>query len=209
MSGYAGVLLSRDVLNCRIRRRFSIQPRSSQSTKLSVALRLICVALMLLFGSPLSAQSQNENVIRAAFVFNLTKYIEWPQSSNQLAIGFIGDGPMGATLKDMLSGKSSESRPIQIFLSPSDEVLERCNLVYISYSSPKKIREALERIGNRSILTVGETGSFTRDGGMIGLVRVGEQMQIQVNMDATQAARLKVSSRLLNLSSVIRITGKN
>jgi hypothetical protein len=154
------------------------------------------------------AQSQNEYAVRTAFVFNLTKYVEWPRASTSLTIGFIGDGPMGEALKSMLPGKTSESRPLQVLLLPSDEALDRCDLIYISYSSPKKIRAALDRLGNRSILTVGETDSFTKAGGMVGLVRVGEQMQIQVNTAATQAARLKVSSRLLNLSSVVRIVGK-
>lgn len=172
--------------------------------------RSICVlSVLLLFGPPARAQSQNEYAVRAAIVLNLTKYIEWPKTSNELTIGFIGDSPMGETIQNMLAGKTNESRPIQMLLSPTAETIDRCDIIYIAHSSSKKTRAALDRVGNRSILTVGETGSFTHDGGMVGLVRVGEQVQIQINLDATQAARLKVSSRLLNLSSVVRITGKS
>jgi hypothetical protein len=168
-----------------------------------------CILILLLLSGPaVLAQSQNEYAVRAAFVLNLAKYVEWPQASPVLTVGFIGEGPMGDTLKQMLDGKSSDSRPIQVLLYPSNEALERCNIIYITHSSSKKNRAALERVGSRSILTVGESDSFTREGGMVGLVRVGEKVQIQINLDATQAARLRISARLLNLSSVVRITGK-
>jgi hypothetical protein len=174
------------------------------------SMRLACIlSVLLLCGAPARAQLQNEYAVRAAFVLNLTKYVEWPQGSPVLTVGFIGEGPMGDTLKQMLAGKTNDSRPVQVVLLPSAEALERCNIVYIAHSSSKKIRAALERVGNRSILTVGDSDGFTREGGMVGLVRVGERVQIQINLDATQAARLRVSSRLLNLSNVVRITGKN
>jgi hypothetical protein len=155
-----------------------------------------------------SAQLQNEYAVKAAFVLNLTKYVEWPQTNSELTIGFVGEGPMGETLKTMLAGKTNGFRPIHVLLSPSDEAMERCDIVYIADASSKKIRAALERVGSRSVLTVGDTDSFMRAGGMVGLVRVGEQMQIHVNLGAVRAARLRISSRLLNLTSVIQTTGK-
>jgi hypothetical protein len=197
--------------NCNRSRRFRVWQWRRQARKRPLPLPRLqyILTLLLLFGAPASAQLQNEYAVRAAFVLNLTKYVEWPQASVALTVCSIGDGPIGETLKQMLAGKTNESRPIQVLLFPSDEALERCHIVYIAHSSSKKIRAALDRVGNRSILTVGDTDSFTREGGMVGLVRVGEQMQIQVNLDATQAARLKVSSRLLKLSSVVRVAGTN
>jgi hypothetical protein len=209
MSVPASTLMN-STLNCNHGRRLRVRRWRWQARKLPLPVRLkYILALLLLFGPSASAQLQNEYAVRAAFVLNLTKYVEWPQASNALTVCSIGDGPIGETLKQMLAGKNNESRPIQVLLFPSDEALERCDIIYIAHSSSKKIREALDRVGNRSILTVGDTDSFTREGGMVGLVRVGEQMQIQINMDAIQAARLKVSARLLNLSSVVRITGKH
>ncbi len=208
MSVRASTLMSRG-FNCNRRCRFRVW-QCCWHAKQPLALRLpYILAILLLFGSPAFAQLQNEYAVRAAFVLNLTKYVEWPQASIALTVCSIGEGPIGETLKQMLAGKTNESRPIQVLLSPSDEALERCDIIYIAQSSSKKIRAALDRVGNRSILTVGDTDSFTREGGMIGLVRVGEQMQIRINLDATQAAGLKVSSRLLKLSSVVRIAGKN
>ncbi len=167
--------------------------------------------LWLLAGSLLSpavfAQSRSEREVKVAFVYNLTKYVEWPHEANELVVGYVGDDPtMGKTLHDMLSGKISENRTIRVVLFPSEDALSRCDLLYVGYQSAKKIRPVLERVSKAGTLTVGDAGVFARAGGMIGLVTVHEHVQIEVNLEAAQASRLKISSRLLGLSSVIRVT---
>jgi len=103
----------------------------------------------------------------------------------------------------MLDGKNSDSRLIHVVLSPSAEELERCNILYIADSSPQKTRAALEKVHSKGILTVGDTNSFLRQGGMIGLVTVGEQVQIQVRLEIAQESRLKISSRLLSIAVLV------
>jgi hypothetical protein len=175
--------------------------------KPAILVRLACAfALMSLVAPPASAQLQDERAVKAAFVFNLTKYVEWPHPSDELVIGFIGDSSMGEVLRKTLAGKTSESRPIRVLLSPSDDELERCNIFYIAQSSPAKIRSALDKVRNKSILTVGDAEPFAREGGMVGLVRAGEQVQIQVNLEVTRESQLKISFRLLNLSVIVRST---
>ena len=170
---------------------------------------LSCVfifSLISLFAPLLSAQLKDESAVKAALVFNLTKYVEWPHQSQALTIGFVGDGPMGETLQKVLDGKTSESRPIRVLLFPSDGQLEQCNILYIAQSSPNKIRAAIDKVRNKGVLTVGDSDSFARNGGMVGLVRTGDQVQIQVNLEATEESQLKISSRLLNLSTIVQGT---
>jgi hypothetical protein len=163
-----------------------------------------CVlSLLLLMPRTGQAQSHDEHAVKAALVFNLTKYVEWPQGNNEVVIGFIGEGPMGEVLKKMLDGKASESRPIHVLLSPSDQDLEHCYILYIADPSPKKIRAALDRVRDKSILTVGDTESFVREGGMISLVTVGDLVQIQVRLEVAHQSRLKISSRLLNIAVLV------
>jgi len=168
--------------------------------------RACAVLLLFLLWTPgvLAAQARNELQVKAAFVYNLTKYVEWPQSTGPLLIGVVGDGPMGSILKEMMSGKRSDSRPIEvILLSPDDAALTRCHLLFISFRSQKKNREVLEKVRRAGILTVGDADSFARDGGMIGLVTLENHVQIQVNLEAVTEARLKLSSRLLQLAMLV------
>jgi len=156
-----------------------------------------------LLGSFLNAQELDERAIRVAYVYNLTKYVDWPSAGNQLVVCYVGDGPMGEALEKMLAGKTSESRLIRVVLSPNDDDLDKCDVVYVAYSSPLKVHATLDHLRNKSVLTLGDSVSFPKNGGMIGLVRVGQQVQMIVNLDAIQRTRLKISSRVLNLATIV------
>ena len=163
---------------------------------------LLVALAVALPGAQLWAQ-HDERSVRAAFFYNLTKYVEWPHPSQELVIGFVGDGGVGETLEKVIAGKNSPERTIRVVLAPSDEELGRCQVVYVGYASPDKIRGVLEKVRNKNILSVGESDRFARMGGMVGLVRVGDEIQIEVNLEAVQAAELRMSSRLLNLAFIV------
>jgi len=91
-----------------------------------------------LLGPFMNAQDLDERAIRVAYVFNLTKYVEWPRAGNQLVVCFVGDGPMGEALEKMLAGKTSDSRLIRVVLSPNEESLDQCDVIYVAFSSSKK-----------------------------------------------------------------------
>jgi hypothetical protein len=151
-----------------------------------------------------SAQQRDERAVRAAYVFNLTKYVQWPQETSELIIGFIGSPTTGEKLRELLEGKTSESRSIHVALFPSEEELQKCSILYLTDTPSRKLRAALDKPASRGILTVGESDLFVREGGMVGLVKVGDQIQIQVNLEAMQQAGVKISSRLLNVAVLVR-----
>ena len=173
--------------------------------------RLICVVLpfyvfflaVCLFPRSAVAQERDERTLKSAFVFNLTKYVEWPSPKDGLAICFVGEGPMGESLETLLQGKSSESRVIHVVLFPKDDSIDQCDVLYIGNAAPKKVRSVLDRIRSKSVLSIADSESFPKDGGMVALVRSGQQIQMQINLEAVQDAKLKISSRVLNLATII------
>jgi hypothetical protein len=155
-----------------------------------------------------AGQAKDEQAVKAAFVFNLTKYVEWPAgiAHDEIVIGFTGEGSMGAMLKQVLSGKVAGGRTVRVSVEPSREELQHCNILYISQSSPQKVRAVLERIAHSSVLTVGDTASFAQLGGAVALVTTGAHVQIQINPAAVEAAQIKISSRLLSLATLVSQT---
>lgn len=149
------------------------------------------------------AQPRDERAVRAAYVFNLTKYVEWPADRGELWIGFVGQRSNGEFLFKLLDGKMSDSRPIHVVLAPSEEELKKCSIFYVAETQHKRVQAALERASARNLLTVGEAEPFAMNGGMVGLVKVGDQIQIQVNLEVTQRAGIKISSRLLSLAQIV------
>ena len=176
-------------------------PRRCTAGALPFLLSLAALLLMLAAASP--AQIYNPDSVKTAFVFNLTKYVEWRHSRAELVIGFVGAGPMRERLNSFLSGKVSESRTIHVVLDPSGEALGNCDILFLG-AMPAKTRLAwLQEVRNKSVLTVSDDESFAKEGGMVGLVAVGDHVQIEINLEAAQAARLKISSRLLNVAVLV------
>lgn len=162
------------------------------------------LVLVALLPAVSAAQSEDERAVRAAFVFNVSRYVEWPGEKKELVIGFIGTRDTGEFLQKMLDGRKSESRPIHVMLFPSDDELSQCSILYIAESQAKKTHNTLDKVEGKSILTIGEADTFARDGGMVGLVEVGNQIHMEVNPEAAQHAGIKIGPRLLNLARIVR-----
>jgi hypothetical protein len=164
---------------------------------------LALAALLPMLAAASPAQVHNANAVKTAFVFNLTKYVEWRHSHAELVIGFVGAGTMGERLNSSLSGKISESKTIRVVLDPSDEALGNCDILFLGAMPAKSRHALLQKVQNKSVLTVSDDGSFAKEGGMVGLVTAGDHVQIEINLEAVEAARLKISSRLLNVAVLV------
>jgi TonB family protein len=164
---------------------------------------LLVLVLLTGFLSPVWLASQDERAIRAAYVFNLTKYVEWPPESQQLVIGVIGNRGTGEFLQKLLHGRMSGSRPLQVKLSSSIADLRDCNIIYLAEGLPKKTLAAIETMHFEGVLTIGETDTFPDEGGMIALVRLGDQVQMQLNPEAVERGGVKLDSQLLKLAVIV------
>lgn len=169
----------------------------------SLAYSALLLAVFALGAERSLPAQQDERSVRAAYVFNLTRYVSWPQPRTRLLIGVVGSGETGPVLKQLLDGKMSDGRRIAVTLHPAEPELHRCDVVYLSDPAAYDTRLLLRRLNSQGTLTVGETDGFVRSGGMVGLVRSGDQMQVEVDLAALHAAALDMSSRLLRLAILI------
>ena len=163
---------------------------------------VVAVALLCALSTDLLHAQQDEYAVRAAYVFNLTKYVTWPRKRDRLVVGVFGDGSTGPILSQVLDRKMSDGKTIYVVLHPSESELRDCDILYVTKPSAAELHSILKRAAGQPVLTVGETDEFTRAGGMVGLVRSGDQMQIQVNLASLRAAQLQMSSRLLRLAVI-------
>lgn len=166
------------------------------------SLIVVAAAVFCLIPGEILHAQQDEYAVRAAYVFNLTKYVTWPRKRDRLVVGVFGDGSTGPILSQVLDRKMSDGKTIHVVLHPSDSELRDCDILYVTKPSPTELHSILKRAAGQPVLTVGETDEFTRAGGMVGLVRSGDEMQIQVNLASLKAAQLQMSSRLLRLAVI-------
>jgi hypothetical protein len=147
-----------------------------------------------------------EYKLKAAFLFNFAKYVEWPpaafaEATSPMVIGILGENPFRDDLEPTIRDKTINNRPLVIkeFRSPAEAT--NCHILFISTSEKQRLPEILKSLHGASVLTVGETDRFTETGGMINFVTGGNKIRFQINVEAAKSAGLKVSSKLLSLAS--------
>jgi hypothetical protein len=162
---------------------------------------------------PLNSQDlelrPSEYEIKAAFLYNFAKFIEWPDNSRQCQqdtaiIGILGEDPFGTILERVIGEKTIRMKEISIQRYSNVQNVRECHILFIGQSEKWRLSTILKQLSNRHILTVSEIDGFTEQGGMIGLFIENNRIRFQINQDAIEAAELKISSKLLKLASIIR-----
>jgi len=164
-----------------------------------------CLALLLLPGVRLAAQSAGEYELKAAFLYKLASFVEWPDalSNGPLCIGVLGQDPFGPALDEIVKGKSYQGRSFEIRrFKPGQE--SKCQILFISPLEPKKLRAVLDRLQGAAVLTVADVPGFCAGGGMVNLGLAENKVQLEINIVAAEAAGLHLNSRLLSLAKIVR-----
>lgn len=163
---------------------------------------ILCVCL--LFITQLTAFPQQDvRAVRTAFLYNLTKYVNWRPAQRQIVIGYLGNRDLGPALARVLDGKDVDGRTIHVLLYPGTSDFDRCDVLYLEEMDSRRLREILNQVRDKRVLTVGDTELVPRMGGMVGLVRNGDQIQLEINADAARGAGFQISSRVLDLAVIV------
>ena len=166
--------------------------------------RIIIVTLLTVACQGTLGASTAEYAVKAAYLYNLAKFTEWPNTEQLggLTMCLYGKDPFGGFLDEAVRGKQAHGLPILIRRLPAgDEHLDGCQVLF--FGSTVRIEPVLNRLQGRSILTVGESDGFSERGGMIGLVVDHGSVRFDINLAAIAGGRLRVSSRLIEIGRVV------
>lgn len=141
--------------------------------------------------------------VKAAFLYNFAKFIDWPASisvtpDKTFVIGVVGDTPVLAALSS-LEGSEIKGRRLVVrrFVRPE---VAACHVLFVDAAQTAAFAQEAAGLREVPILTVGEGDEFLKAGGMIAFVKDGGKMRYRVRAHAAEAARLSISSKLLNLA---------
>lgn len=172
------------------------------------AIRLCGLILLLvcafLSGQPLAAQSRGltEYEIKAGFLFNFTKFVEWPEgtfvdSSSPIILGIVGENPFGNLLTETAAGKTVNGRAVLVRQFKEGQDLRTCQVLFIASTNKKHLVQTLEKLKGSRVLTIGEGSAFTQSGGMIAFLVEGNKVRLEIDLEAVSEAHLKMSSKLI------------
>jgi hypothetical protein len=173
-----------------------------------MAMLMVCAVMQ--YG-PVTAQSAEltESEIKAGFLYNFTKFVEWPQDAfadarAPIVLGIVGANPFG-TLLVGAAGKTVNGRAVLVKQFKEDEDLRGCQILFVSSSEKRHTAQILEKVKGARVLTVGEGPGFTQAGGMIAFVVEGNKVRLMIDLDATSEAGLKISAKVI---AVARLVGR-
>jgi len=174
---------------------------------------LLAILTMSMIGcSVLSAHAQASSVseyrVKAAFVYNFAKFVDWPAvafANNQapLILCIVGTDPFGTVL-EVFKDKTIQHRKFVVQHKSQGEALNDCRIIFISASERHSLGRLLEPLQDNLILTVSDVDGFLEVGGMINLITVANKIRFEVNLDAVRRAGLTISARLLKLATTVK-----
>jgi hypothetical protein len=168
------------------------------------------VLAALVFATRGEAQApMDEAQVKAMFVYNFLKFVEWPSDSSARArdpfvVVIIGDGATADAAERFLESKTVGERQVVVRRIQWDQPLAGARAAFVLERDAKKLHRVLDAAASAGVLTIGEGESFTSRGGVIGLLVEDRKVRFDVDTSAAQTAGLRVSSKLLALTRAVR-----
>ena len=173
-----------------------------------VILIVLMVSVVMSGSWDASAGSFKEYEVKAVFLFNFAKFIEWPPAAfkdaqSAVTLCILGKDPFGDAL-DSLRDKTIEGRKLVIRRVSKIEEADKCHILFVSASEKESLSHILKVTRSWNVLTVGDTKGFAESGVMINLLNTDDKVGFEINIEAAKNASLRISSNLLKLGKVIK-----
>jgi hypothetical protein len=170
---------------------------------------LVLLGLLIFGGHTVFAAPaiSKEYQLKAAFLYNFTKFIDWPpqrfsSETSPIVIAVFGKNPFEGELEKLVNGRLVNGRAINVRFIESAADIPAAHIVFVA--AGEEARLDASTFGEAGVLTVGESAEFADRGGIIRFTLVDEKVRFEINQASSEKAGLKLSGQLLKLATVIR-----
>jgi hypothetical protein len=168
-------------------------------------------SFLLLQTAAAGAASQARDQEKTDFLYNFSKFVEWPPSAYDsrgihFHICILGEDSLGDAFNNMLN-KTIQGRIPKIRRVRGLWGIEKCNLLFIGASESGRLAEILAALRGSNVLTVSDIPGFARRGGMVAMIMEEEKIGFEINLDSLTGAGLKIKSQLLRLAGRVYTRG--
>jgi hypothetical protein len=169
----------------------------------------LLTALALVSSSALALRQASPMELRAAFIFNFAKFTEWPIATigdnDPISLCVVDDDEEASDMfRRVVKGRSVGTHGLAVRTRALDDNLSECQVVYAPDLDAKSATALLTQVADSPVLTISDYDQFARMGGVANFIVEDGMIRFAINVESTQRARLKVSSRLLTLAKVVR-----
>jgi hypothetical protein len=162
-----------------------------------------CSLALIFCGGQVSSAPAPEYQVKAVFLFNFAKFVDWPPSafpnaSTPLVIGVLGRDPFGSYLDDTVRGERVNSRQLIVQQYRQLSEIKTCHILFISRSESDRLDQIVASLRYRKILVVTDADGG-KGGVIIRFINEGNRIRFKIDVEAAKAANLTISSKLLRL----------
>ena len=194
--------------------------RRKPAAAVRAAGRLVWLFLVLLSGSaglvlPVLGQADAATgyEVKAAFLFNFAKFIEWSPGAfatprSPFVVCVLGPDPFGNILDNTLQKKTIGDRAFTVERLKDKADVRHCHMVFVSYLESAHLAEIVESLRGAHVLLAGESNKFAVSGGTIEFTLEDNHVHLTINTDAANRSGLKFSSKLLALATIVHDEGR-
>jgi len=169
----------------------------------------LCASLLMATRAlPASSEGvDREYAVKAAFIYNFAQFVDWPADAFEsekapIVIGILGTNPFDDSLEQAVQGKTVNGRAFKVEHFSTLDELRPCQILFVSSSQTPHLQELFEKLRGKPVLTIGESQEFPWAGGIIRFYLDESRVRFEVNPNAAETARLKISSKLLSLARI-------
>jgi len=170
------------------------------------AMLLRAVLCLLFAASPaiISANEITEHQIKAAYLYQLTQFVEWPEAAFDVQqptfrLCVLGNDAIARQLTP-LSKRTHNGRPIIVAFPQSISTVHGCHLLYIGASDSHHEAAILKKFKDAPMLTVSSQPGFAARGGIIGFVIVDKRVRLVINRIVARHVGIELSAKLLEVA---------
>ncbi|MEO7209038.1 MAG: YfiR family protein [Steroidobacteraceae bacterium] len=160
-----------------------------------------------------AADAPTENQVQAVFLFNFTRFVEWPPQtfaapSDPFVIGIVGSDPFGARLDEAVRNEQINGHILTVRRFRSISEVDNCQILFIDRSEIGRLGQILAALDHHSTLTVSEADGAAQHGVMIQFATENSRIRLRINVDSARAVGLTISSKLLRPAKIIGADSK-
>jgi hypothetical protein len=159
--------------------------------------------------SPQASQGESlEYRLKAAFIYKITDFIDWPldafeDKSSPLTISVIGRSPFFEGLNSLKEEKLKNRKLILRSSQKIDEQTKSSHIVVVGALQEYRLEKILASLKNSHALIIGENQGFCQKGGILNLVIKKGKIRFEINLKKAKQSGLKVSSRVLRMAKIV------
>jgi hypothetical protein len=171
---------------------------------------LLCGALLALHCASVRADAPTEYEVKAAFIHNIAKFVEWPvrpAAGGSLRLCILGQSPL-TEAAGLLQGKQVGDLVWEVRSVDSRSRLNECQVLFVAASESDNLRRVLEGLNGSAVLTVADSDGYAAQGVMVNFYIEQNKVRFEINAGAASRAGLRISSQLLKLARIVAEPGE-